>query len=87
MFKYTSNTLKKIEDIYRVSGYIIRYEKGNFKAGYCILENRKVVVVNKYYDKEARINCLIEILPEIEIAEDMLSNDQRKFLEKELLTT
>ena len=42
--------------------YIVRFEKGNFKTGYCILEDRKVIVVNKFHDVEARIENLREIL-------------------------
>ena len=84
MFKYTSNTLKKIEDIYKSSGYVIRYERGNFKAGYCILESKKVVVVNKYYDTEAKINCLIDILPQVKVNEEALSDSSRTFYQSTL---
>ena len=79
-FKYNSHTLKKIEDLYKASEYVIRYERGNFNSGYCILEQKKVVVVNKFYDTEARINCLIEIIGEILILEDNLDDKQLKFL-------
>ena len=84
MFKYTSNTLKKLEEIFKLSGYIIRYEKGNFKSGYCILQDRKVVVVNKYYDVEAKINCLIDIFPQVEIYEKLLPDLLKKFYEQTL---
>lgn len=85
MFKYTLNTLKKLEDLYKASGYLIRYEKGNFKAGYCILEDKKIVVVNKYYSVEAKINCLIDILAHIKIDEESLTDQARSFLEKTML--
>lgn len=84
MFKYTVNTLKKVEDVFGESGYIIRYEKGNFKPGYCILRDKKVVVVNKYFETEARINTLLEILPQIGVEENALSEDVRAFYEKTL---
>lgn len=82
MFKYTANTLKKIEDILKGSGYILRYEKGNFKSGYCILQEKKVVVINKYFSLEGKINCLLEILPTIEIDEQLLDELDKSFLEK-----
>lgn len=85
MFKYTTNTLKKIEDIFKQSGYVVRYEKGNFQPGYCILESKKVVVINKYYDKEAKINCLLEILPQVDIDEEALPESLRSFYDKTLL--
>ncbi|MBL0054097.1 MAG: hypothetical protein IPP29_22730 [Bacteroidetes bacterium] len=40
----------------------MRYEKGNFKSGYCVLETKKVVVVNKFVTLENKINTLVEIL-------------------------
>ncbi len=78
-FKYTPNTLKKLEELYEESGYIIRYEKGNFNSGYCILEDRKVVVINKFFSIEGRINALLEILPSINVPEADLSGETLKW--------
>ncbi len=66
MFKYTKHTLKKIETLYGEMAYTIRYEKGNFNSGYCIVENRKIAVINKFFDTEGRINCLVEIFQFVE---------------------
>lgn len=60
--KYNAALLKKIEDIFKEGGYSIRYEKGNFQNGYCILEKRRVVVINKFHEPEAKVNSMIEIL-------------------------
>ncbi len=84
MFKYTPNTLARIESIFNESGYEVRYEKGNFKPGYCILKDKKVVVVNKYFETEARINTLLEIIPLIEVNENMLTDETKAFYEKNL---
>ncbi len=78
-FKYTVNTLKKLEELYEEARYIIRYEKGNFNSGYCILEERKVVVINKFFSIEGRINALIEILPTIKVKEEELSGEMQKW--------
>ena len=78
-FKYTPNTLKKLEQLFEEARYIIRYEKGNFNSGYCILEERKVVVVNKFLSVEGRINALIEILPNIQVNEGELSGEMQKW--------
>ena len=87
MFKYTANTLKKIEGILSEAGYIVRYEKGTFNPGYCILKDKKVIVVNKYFDTESRINTLLDILPQIEVNEEALSEDSKAFLDKNLQKT
>jgi len=78
-FKYTPNTLKKLEELYEEARYIIRYEKGNFNSGYCILEERRVVVINKFFSVEGRINALIEILPSITVNENELSGEMLKW--------
>lgn len=66
MLKYTKHTLKKIETFFNEIAYTIRYEKGNFNSGYCIVENRKMAVINKFFDTEGRINCLLEIFQQLE---------------------
>jgi hypothetical protein len=78
-FKYTPNTLKKLEELFEEARYIIRYEKGNFNSGYCILEERKVVVINKFFNVEGRINALVEILPSIKVNEEELSGEMLKW--------
>ena len=90
MFKYTPNTLKKLEQLFEEARYIIRYEKGNFNSGYCILEERRVVVVNRFLNVEGRINALIEILPGIKVNTAELSGEMMKWysqLTSEAITT
>lgn len=77
--KYNSYTLGKIENIFKASEYVIRYERGNFNSGYCILEAKRVIVINKFYDTEARINCLLEILNDVLINEDSLEEKDLKY--------
>ncbi|HEX7016855.1 MAG TPA: hypothetical protein VF191_15210 [Cyclobacteriaceae bacterium] len=62
MIKYTTTFLAKLEDIVAESDYILRYEKGNFKSGYCVLKDQKIIIVNKFYTTEGKINALLEIL-------------------------
>jgi hypothetical protein len=78
-FKYTPNTLKKLEELYEEARYMVRYEKGNFNSGYCILEDRRIVVINKFFSIEGRINALIEILPTIKVNEEELSGEMLKW--------
>lgn len=73
--KPTPQFLSKLEDIFAESDFMLRYEKGNFKSGYCVLKEQKVIVVNKFYPLEGKINCLIEILKTVEL-------DTSKFKEK-----
>jgi hypothetical protein len=77
-FKYTPNTLKKLEQLFEEARYVIRYERGNFNSGYCILEDRRVAVINRFLSIEGRINALIEILPTIQVNESELSTEMLK---------
>ena len=61
MIKYTQQYLTKLEFFLKENFYEVRYEKGNFRSGYCILEDKKVVVVNKFATVESRIQALYEI--------------------------
>ncbi len=86
--KFTQNTLDKIERIAEESGYVIRYERGSFQSGYCILQERKVVVLNKFLQTEGRINTLIDLLPQLEINFDALTLESQKlFTEIQPLVT
>lgn len=78
--KYSNHFLNKLEDILAESDYILRYEKGNFKSGYCILKETKVVIVNKYFTTEGKVNCLIDIIKSLEINSEKLSDKNKKFL-------
>lgn len=62
MIRYNRPNLKKMETLFRELEYTVRYEKGNFQSGYCVVEDRRMAVINKFYDVEGRMNCLLEIL-------------------------
>jgi hypothetical protein len=83
--KFTQNTLNKIERIVEESGYILRYERGTFQSGYCILQSKKVVVLNKFLQTEGRINTIIDLLPLLHISIDQLTHESQKLYE-ELMT-
>jgi len=76
--RYTNHFLNKLEDVFSETDYQLRYEKGSFKSGYCLLKDTKVAVVNKYYTTEGKINCLIEILKSIHIDTTKLSEKNQK---------
>lgn len=80
MIKYTKHFLNKLEEFLEKQEYDVRYEKGNFQSGYCLVESNKVVVINKFFDTEGRINNLIEIILQIEIDEEKLENKDKELL-------
>ena len=80
--KYTSSNLNKIEALIEEGGYVIRYERGTFQSGYCILQDKKVVVLNKFFQTEGRINTPIDLLPQLEINIDDLTHESQKLYEE-----
>jgi hypothetical protein len=75
--KYSKQFLHKLEDLMAETNYILRYEKGNFKSGYCILNTKKIAIVNKYFTHEGKINCLVDILKSIDIDQNNLSEKHK----------
>lgn len=80
--KFTTHFLNKLEDIFSESDYVLRYEKGSFHAGYCILKETKIAIVNKYFPLEGKINCLVDILRSIQIDSSRLSEKNKKFYQE-----
>jgi len=78
MIKYNTAFQKKIEDILHEGGYLVRYEKGSFNSGYCVLEKKRVVVINKFHPLDTKINSLIEILGIVELDMSGLSKESTK---------
>ena len=76
--KYNQTSLDKLEAVVEESGYVLRYERGNFQSGYCILEEKKVVVLNKFLPIEGRINTMLDLIPQLEINTELLSEESRK---------
>jgi hypothetical protein len=80
MIKYTKPFLDNLERIVAETDYVLRYEKGSFKSGYCILKDSKVIVVNRYFTLEGRINSLVDIIRSLGIDLAMLSEKSKKHL-------
>ena len=81
-FNYTHHFLHKLEDMFAESDYTLRYEKGNFKPGHCLIKESKVAVVNKYYPLEGKINALVELIRSVEFKPDRLSEKNQKLFEE-----
>lgn len=80
--RLTASALKKIELIFEEINYKVRYEKGNFTPDYCILEQKKIVIVNRYFDTEAKAESLINILLKLDFSEEKLSEKSSDFYQK-----
>lgn len=80
--KYTKATLSRLEDVFAESDYALRYEKGQFKTGYCVLRAHRVVLVNTYFPLEGRINALCDLLRNLDLDLSCLSARSRALVEE-----
>ncbi|GAB3911964.1 hypothetical protein [Mucilaginibacter boryungensis] len=80
MLTMTAHTLEKLELLLKSAGYRVRYERGNFKTGACLLQHNRMVVVNKFSNLESRIQALAELAREVEIDQNLLDDKQIAFL-------
>ncbi len=80
--RINAKTLTQLEQCFAHVGYKIRYEKGNFQSGYCIITGQKTIIINQFINLEGRVYCLIEILKQnldILMAQE---EENQKFLSK-----
>ncbi len=76
--KPTQTLLDKLEAVLEQSGFSVRYERGTFQSGWCLLEQKKIVVLNKFLDVEGRINALTDLVPQVNISYDALTLESQK---------
>ena len=77
---YTQHTLDKLEQLLKALNYKLRYEKGNFKTGSCMLDNSRVIVVNKFSNLESKIMSVAALVQTLETDEALLDDKQKAFL-------
>jgi hypothetical protein len=82
MIKYTNQFLAKLEDLIAESDYILRYEKGNFKAGYCLLREQKIMIINKFFTVEGKINALLDIIKIVPLETSKFSEKNQRLYEE-----
>jgi hypothetical protein len=75
--------LAELEDVAIRLGYKIRYEKGNFAGGYCILKDSNLLVVNSRNEIERRIIIVAKCLKEIGIDDVFVKPNIRDIIDKE----
>ncbi len=76
---FTNHTLEKLEQLLKEVGFEVRYEKGNFKTGSCLIESSRIVVVNKFSNLESKIISLIGLIKNLEFDISSIGEKQKSF--------
>jgi hypothetical protein len=79
----TKQLLAELEEVVQRLGYKLRYEKGNFEGGYCLLKESRLFVINSRSEAEKRIGIIARNLKEIGIDDIFVKPQIREVIEQE----
>jgi hypothetical protein len=78
-------TLSELEIVAHDMGVHIRYEKGDFDGGYCLLRDERIIVVNKKLNSNRKASVLSQAFGELGIENIYIKPAIRLFIEDELV--
>ena len=78
-FEEIMQELKSVAD---QLGATIRFEKGDFKGGYCLIHDKKVIVINKMTNLQRKVMILSTALKELGIDEIYLTPRVREVIDE-----
>jgi hypothetical protein len=59
--------LQELKAVADQLGATVRFEKGDFKGGYCIVRDKKIIVINKMTNLQRKVMILSTALKELGI--------------------
>ena len=74
-----------IQDLKSVAGQLgasVRFEKGDFKGGYCLLKDSKVIVINKNANLQRKASILSVALKELGVDDIYLNPKLREMIDE-----
>jgi hypothetical protein len=74
-----------VEDLKSIAAQLgaeVRFEKGDFKGGYCILKDSKVVVINKMTNLQRKVVVLSMALKELGADKIYLTPRMREIIDE-----
>ena len=74
--------LQELKSLANELGASVRFEKGDFKGGYCIVRDSKVIVINKMTNLQRKIMILSAALNELGIDKIYLSPKLREIIDE-----
>lgn len=80
--KEFEEVLQELKSIADQLGASVRFEKGDFKGGYCIVHEKKVIVINKMTNLQRKVMILSSALKELGVEEIYLSPKIREVIDE-----
>ncbi len=76
--------IAELEEIARQLGVTIRYEKGDFEGGFCILKDQKIILINRKLVPNRKASVLAVALAELGLDAIFIKPAVREFIEDEV---
>lgn len=80
--KEFEDTLQDLKGLASELGAKVRFEKGDFKGGYCILKENKVIVINKVTNLQRKVMILSAALKELGVDKIYLTPKIREIIDE-----
>ncbi len=74
--------LEDLKKLVAEMGARVRFERGDFQGGYCILKDDKVIVINKLSTTQRKVMILAAALKELGVDDIYLPPKLREFIEE-----
>jgi len=76
--------LSDLQELSRQLNIKVRFEKGDFEGGYCILKDQKVLVINKKLSDARKASALAQGLADYGIESTFIKPNLRAYIEDEV---
>ncbi len=80
--KEFEEVLDELKAVASQLGATVRFEKGDFKGGYCIIHDNKVIVINKLTNLQRKVMILSAALKELGVDKMYLTPKIREVIEE-----
>ena len=80
--KEFTEIVQELKSLANELGATVRFEKGDFKGGYCILHDSKVIVINKFTNQQRKAMILSAALKELGVDEIYLTPRLREIIDE-----
>ncbi len=74
--------LNDLKSVATQMGAKVRFERGDFKGGYCLVKENKVIVINKLATLQRKVIILSQALKELGVEDIYLTPKLREVIEE-----
>jgi hypothetical protein len=74
--------LQDLKSVATQMGAKVRFERGDFKGGYCLMKDSKVIVINKLSNMQRKVMILAAALNELGIDDMYMTPRLRELIEE-----